>query len=704
MAGRPSPAPAGVRREDAALLRGAGRFLADGTPPGTLTLAFLRADRAARRLLTVDGTAALAMPGVVAILRADDIVLARAPSVNPLAPPLDLPEFSPLARDRVLAVGQPVAAVVATCENAALDALDAMTLAYGEPVDFGSTAFARTWRTAAVDPAPPAARVGLSLAHPRVAAMPLEPRGALADWDGRRLTMRLPTQSPSRARDELAALFALDPGQVRVIAGDVGGAFGAKASLHPEDIVCAAAALRLGRTVRWTGSRAEDLLAGTHGRGGRIDAELTLDADGAPLALRARIVYPLGHWLPYSAMVPALNCGRILPGPYAIAATEIETSGVTCAGPAMGIYRGAGRPEACLAMERLMDLAAARCGRDPLDYRRAAVVRRFPHATPTGETIDSGDLPRLLDLLAERADYAAERRGADARRAAGEIVGLGLALYVEPAGKGWEAARATLLADGRLRIATGTPSQGQGRATSFAAIAARALGIDPGQIEIVYGDTDDAPDGIGALASRSTAIGGGAVLAVCAALDAARAEAGAADLAALARLRPGLSIERRFDSPDSAWASGACLARVAIDRDTGVPAVERLWWVEDSGTIVSPALADGQLTGGIAQGIGEALMERLVFDAGGQLLSGSLMDYALPRARDIPPVDVVHAPTASPTNPLGAKGVGETGTIGAPAAIANAVMDALRPFGISHLDPPYASEKLWRAIKSGAGS
>lgn len=698
----PSPrAPGGIRREDDALLRGAGRFVADTTPADALTVVFLRADRAAHALRDVDCTAALAMPGVVAILRAGDVTLARAPSVNPLAEPLDLPRFEPLAGDRVLAVGQPIAAVVATGEAQALDALEAIAVAYGEPVAFGATAFARAWRAGA-DEAAGAMQVALRLEHPRVAAMPLEPRGTLASWADGRLTVHLPTQSPSRARDELAAVLGLGRDQVRVVAGDVGGAFGAKASLYPEDIVCAVAALRLRRSVRWPGSRAEDLLAGTHGRGGTIEATLALDADCNPAALRARILYPLGHWLPFSAMVPALNCGRILPGPYAISTVDIETSGRTGAEPAMGIYRGAGRPEACMTMERLMDMAAARCGRDPLAYRRAAVLRRFPHATPTGETIDAGDLVGLLDRLAAEADYDGEVARAAARRLEGEVLGLGLALYVEPAGKGWESARATLEPDGRVRIATGTPSQGQGRATSFATIAAAALGIDAARIEIVYGDTDAAPDGIGALASRSTAIGGSAVLAVCKALTKACTQAGATDLAALTRLRPGLTIETRFESPESAWASGACLARVAIDRDTGAATVERLWWVEDSGTIVSPALAQGQLVGGIAQGIGEALLERVVIDAAGQLLTGSLMDYALPRARDIPPVEIFHAPTSSPTNPLGAKGVGETGTIGAPAAIANAVMDALRPFGISHLDPPYAPEKLWRAMQHGA--
>lgn len=691
-----------MRREDDALLRGAGRFVADDVPGDALALVFLRSDRATRRLQDVACAAARAMPGVVAILTADDIVLARAPSVNPLAPPRALPRFEPLARDSVHAVGQPVAAVVATSEALAQDAAEAIMVAYGEPVAFGATAFAQTWTTVDDRPRPAGDRVRLSLLQPRVAAMPLEPRGALAIWRDGRLTLRLPTQSPSRARDELAALFGLDRGQVRVIAGDVGGAFGAKASLHPEDIVCAAAALRLGRPVHWRGSRAEDLLSGTHGRGGAIEAELSLGPDGMPAALRARIVYPLGHWLPYSAMVPALNCARILPGPYAITAVDIATEGRTDPAPAMGIYRGAGRPEACMVMERLMDMAAARLGRDPLAYRRAAALQRLPHATPTGEMLDSGDLPRLLDLLASRADYDGERARVAARRAAGEVVGLGIALYVEPAGKGWEAARATLLDGGRVRIATGTPSQGQGRATSFATLAARALTLDAGDIDIVFGDTQTAPDGIGALASRSTAIGGSAVLAACAALDAERVAAGVDSLAALARLRPGLTVERRFDCPDQAWASGACLARVAIDRDTGATRVERLWWVEDSGTIVSPVLAEGQLVGGIAQGLGEALLERIVLDADGQLLTGSLMDYAMPRARDIPPVDIVHAPTPSPTNPLGAKGVGETGTIGAPAAIANAVMDALRSFGISHLDPPYAPETLWRAMQPGA--
>lgn len=684
-----------MRREDDALLRGQGRFIADGVPEDALAIAFLRADRAKRQIAALDCTAARDMPGVALVLQGADIALARAPSVNPLAAPLSLPRFDALALDVVHAVGQPIVAVVATTEGSAQDALETIQVVYGKPVTGETTVYARSWTS---EDARPASRLALRIRHQLVAAMPLEPRGAIADWRDGRLVIRLPTQSPSRARDELAGVLGLDPSQVRVVTGDVGGAFGAKASLHPEDIVCAIAAMRLGRPVRWAGSRAEDLIGGTHGRGGEIDAELGLDDAGRPVALRARIRFPLGHWLSYSAMVPGLNCGRILPGPYAIARVDIATSGVTTATPAVGIYRGAGRPEACLVMERLIDLAAARAGIDPLAYRRDAVIRRLPHETPTGERIDSGDLTGLLDRLAEHAGYAARKAEVAARRVMGEIAGLGLALYVEPGGKGWEAARIALLPGGRIRVATGTPSQGQGRATTFAAITARALGIDEADIDVTYGDTDTAPDGIGALASRSTAIGGSAVLAACAALRAEQQDAGADSLAALARLRPGLTFERRFECPDSPWASGACLARVAIDGTTGSVRIERLWWVEDSGTVISPDLAAGQLIGGIAQGIGEALLERVAIDADGQILTGSLMDYALPRARDIPPVEIVHAPVASPTNPLGAKGAGETGTIGAPAAIANAIMDALRPFGISHLDPPYAPERIWRAI------
>jgi carbon-monoxide dehydrogenase large subunit len=684
-----------MRREDDPLLRGHGRFLADEAPEAALTMAFLRADRANRRIVAVDSAAARAMPGVALVLQGADIALARAPSVNPLAAPLALPRFDALALDAVHAVGQPIAAVVATTEASAQDAIEAIQVTYGERVADETTVYARNWTSG---DATPASRLALRIRHQRLAAMPLEPRGAIADWRDGRLVMRLPTQSPSRARDELAGVLGLDPGQVRVVTGDVGGAFGAKASLHPEDIVCAIAAIRLGCCVRWAGSRSEDLIAGTHGRGADIDAELGLDETGRPVALRARIRFPLGHWLPYSAMVPGLNCGRILPGPYAIPCVDIAASGVTTATPAVGIYRGAGRPEACLTMERLMDLAAHRVGADPLAYRREHVLRRFPHETPTGERIDSGDLVGLLDRLAAHADYAARKDEVSSRRATGEILGLGLALYVEPGGKGWEAARVSVLPGGRVRVATGTPSQGQGRATTFASIAARTLGINEADVDVTYGDTDDAPDGIGALASRSTAIGGSAVHAACAALRAAQADAGADSLATLARLRPGLSIEHRFECPDSPWASGACLARVAIDAATGIARIEHLWWVEDSGTVISPALAAGQLVGGIAQGVGEALFERVAIDADGQILTGSLMDYALPRARDIPPVDIVHAPVPSPTNPLGAKGAGETGTIGAPAAIANAIMDALRPFGISHLDPPYAPERIWRAI------
>ncbi len=428
-----------------------------------------------------------------------------------------------------------------------------------------------------------------------------------------------------------------------------------------------------------------------HGRGMRLAGTLALDCAGRFLHLQADVQASCGAWLPYSAVAPLRNATRILPGPYRVDGVAIGGRLRRAHAAPVTIYRGAGRPEAALLMERLVERAARQLGIDPLDLRRRNLVAadQMPWATPTGETLDAGDYRTALDDAAQRFSYASERADQARRRATGELVGIGCALYIEPCGQGWESARVTLQADGAAEVHAGSSAQGQGHATSYAVIAAQALGIAPARVMVRAGDTAHGPEGVGALASRSMAIGGSAVL--LAAQAAARQRDAGQPLP--------ISVTEVYHAPAEAWSYGCVLVRLAIDRDTGRPHIERLLWVDDAGHIVSPQLARGQLLGGLAQGLGQALLERIVYDDGGQLLTGSLMDYAAPRADDMPAVELhaMHRPTSA--NALGAKGVGEAGCIGVPAAILNAAADALSPFGEPDLEFPLTAERLWRAMQ-----
>jgi carbon-monoxide dehydrogenase large subunit len=721
-----------ARLEDQRLVTGAGRFVADLHPAACLHVEFLRSPYARGAITTLGIEAAQAAPGVHAVLTGADTRDLGEAAVNRIAPDMHAPPYVILAEREVRAVGQPIAAVIADSVNAARNAIELIDLSIETiPEAPPRTAFARAWRSGDNDAAFAAAHlvVRARVNHARVAPAPLEARAVLADWSQERalLTVWLSTQTPHRARSDLAAILGLDAKQIRVIAPDVGGAFGGKASLYPEEALVAFAAMRLGRPVKWCATRGEDLLAATHGRGASSEGELALAADGRILGLRARLEFPLGHWLPFSAAIPANNAGRILPGPYLVGAVDIAASAKCSDTAAVGIYRGAGRPEAAMLMERLLDQAARALALDPLELRRRNIVKHLPHRTPTGELVDSGDFAALLDHTEARAGYHERLAARDRARADGAICGIGAALYIEPCGQGWESATVTLQPDGAVIAASGSSAQGQGHETAYAQIVADALSIPPEQVLIRHGDTESAPTGIGALASRSIAIGGSAMLqaaeqlrtqalAVAATLlntapdrveldaDGFRARDDAtrrADWRMIAAQRR-LEASVVYHAPGEAWSSGCCIASVAIDRATGVVTVDRIVWTDDAGVIVNKLLAEGQLIGGLAQGLGEALFERLVYDDG-QLLTGSLMDYALPRARDMPPVDLESIATPTPMNALGAKGVGEAGCIGVPAAIANAVADALGPFGLTDIDLPLTSEGIWRIIHRQRG-
>ena len=707
-----------LRVEDRALLIGRGRFTDDIRIAGCLHAAFVRSPEARGRIAGIDTAEAAALPGVVRIFTGADLAGLGQTSVNPLMPELQPLPPEPLAAGTVAAVGQPVALVVAETAAAALDAAEAVyvdiePLPLKPAADGAAVVRAReAWRTPAAQARNAAARASVSLRQPLLAPAALEPRGLVADAASEpgRLTVWLGSQSPHRAREELVAVLGLDPEAVRVVAPDVGGAFGMKASLYPEDIAVAFAARSLGRCVRWTATRSEEFLAATQGRGQRIEAGLGAAADGTLLHLEAAVRAPLGSWMPYSAVVPARNAGRILPGPYRVASVDIEATGVETRGAAVGIYRGAGRPEAALAMELLIERLAGALDLPPEEVRRRNFVSAadMPWITPTGQTLDSGDYRAAYDRAA--ALIRSEPAESD-----NLLRGSATVAYIEPSGLGWETARLKLGADGAITAATGSAAQGQGRTTAVQQIVGDGLGVAPDAVGVVHGDSRAPDTAIGALASRSTPIGGSALVAACRDLRRqaeerlGRRPGDRPDWTAIAQETGELVADATYSAAGEAWGYGAVGCAVAIDPETGVLTIERLVWVDDAGTVVNPMLAEGQLLGGIAQGVGEAVLERIVYDGDGQLLTGSFMDYGIPRAADMPPVALERMETPSPANVLGAKGIGEAGAIGAPAAIACAVMAALRPLGVKHLDMPYTPAHIWQAIRDaqtgdGAGA
>ena len=699
------------RAEDDALLRGQGTFVGDVRRTGSLHAAFVRSPFARARLLRVDVGGAERMPGVRLVVTGAMLEGIGALPVNPIVDGVRAFSSPILSRDRVNHVGEPIVLIVADDARIARDAVEAVELdcepsqpcldpqqaRAGAPLLEGwpdNLAFEKRWKRGDVDAAMRAAHrvVETRIDCPRVAPVALEPRGIVADGTGGRLTVWLPSQAPHRAREHLALLLGLPIDEIRTIAPDVGGAFGGKASLYPEDVAVAYAALRLRQPVSWMATRNEDMVSASHGRGGKLEARAAFDAHGRLLSLHAALDFPLGSWATFSAVVPAVNAARILPGPYRVDAVDIVTRGYVTNTAAVGIYRGAGRPEAAMLMERLMDAAARALDLDPVEIRRRNVVppSAMPYCTPTGQTLDSGRYASLLERAC--AQYDALRHEQRQRRDAGEIVGIGINLYVEPCGAGWESARITRRPDGRFVVASGSSAQGQGHRTTYAQIAANTLHVPIDRIDVTEGDSTTAPRGIGALASRSIAIGGSAVK--VAAEQMLRKLAGREDDGR------DIVVDVVYTAPAEAWSSGCCLVLMSIDFDTGVPAIERVVWVDDAGLVINPLLAEGQLVGGFAQGLGTALMERIDYDGDGQITTGTLLDYAIPRAGDMPSFVLESLPTTTAANALGAKGIGESGCIAAPAAILNAAFDALAPYAIHDLQLPLTSETLWRALHS----
>ncbi len=684
-----------ARREDVALLRGQGRFADDVRLSDPLFVAFARSLAPCGQIVACDLDDARQAEGVVAVHDGQDVGTLGNLSVNPVLPIHHLPDFPVLAQGHVGAVGQPIAAVLATSQARATDACELIYAevedAVQEPRVIASKRYdAGDFEAALADAAHV---VSCQIQHPRLAPSPMEPRSIAVAYDAATegVTVWHSTQTPHRTRSELSSILGVDADRIRVIAQFVGGAFGLKASLYPEEVFAVWAAFQHRRNVKWTATRSEEFLSGTHGRGLRSSGTLALDAEGNLLGLKAKIEAPVGAWLPNSGLIPAWNAARVLPSGYKVGALDVQTTALQTFEAPTGIYRGAGRPEANCLMERLLDKAARVMDLDPVELRKRNLLQpnALPHQTQTGNVLDSGDYAQALDMLCAHGAYQKAVAERDARRAAGELVGLGVAFYMEPSGSGWESAEVTLTAGGSVLVDSGSSSQGHGRETAFAQIAAEVLEVDPADVQVQFSDTAKTPEGIGALASRSTAIGGSAVL------EAAR------DVAKRRSAGEALPIRSssRYENEGQAWGYGAYLVQLSVNRDTGAPHIEKITCVDDAGVLVNPKQVEGQILGGIAQGLGEALMENVVYDEG-QLLTGSFMDYAMPRATDMPQIDIFKTETPSPTNLLGAKGVGEAGTIGAPIAVLNAAIDAVSPLGITDLEMPLTSQVLWQAIRT----
>jgi aerobic carbon-monoxide dehydrogenase large subunit len=739
---------------------GRGRFVDDLAAPGAAYLALLRSPHAHARVSRLDVRRARKAPGVVAVVTAADLGGIGPLPVNRLFRDMIVPPNPLLAAERVHAQGTPIAAVVAESAAAAWDAvalvavqyealagvaMPAAALAAGAPKLFdeapGNRALGQTWRAGNPERAFAAAArvVEVTVQQNLVAGVSIEPRGVLAAWDEAtgELTMWTSTQAPFRIRAEVARMLGLEESRVRVIAPDVGGGFGVKGGPYREEPLVAWLTRRLRRPVKWISTRQEDLLTTQHSRGAASTGALAVEGDGRIRGLRARIAAPLGAYLSFSASTNPRNHARCLPGAYTIRDVDIEVTGALTTTPPVGAYRGAGRPEAAFLIERLVDEAARALGLDPAEIRRRNLIPRgaFPYATATGQVYDSGDYGEALDRALAAVDYDGLRRAQAERRRRGELVGIGLATYVEPAALGWESGVVRMERSGAVTAITGSSPHGQGHETTFAQVVADHLGVEPDVVTVRHGDTAGAPQGSGTAGSRSTALGGGAL--VLAARDvrdkgrriaASMLEAAVEDVVAVpggfhvvgaadrtvawravadvahrmgalpAGLEPGLEATRFFEAPGEVWSSGAFVVAVRVERETGVIVPERIVWVDDAGTIINPLLADGQLEGSLAQAWGQIVMEAITFDADGHLLTGTLMDYAIPRADEVPAAEILHVHTASPYNPLGAKGLGEAGTIGLPPAVVNAVVDALAPLGVRHLDMPLTPAKIWARI------
>jgi carbon-monoxide dehydrogenase large subunit len=756
------------RFEDHRLLTGQSRFVDDLTLPGMLHAAVLRSPHAHAAITSIDVMTARRATGVMAVVTASDLehVVAHIPTRrNADADEIRPPEHPVLAKDKVCYVGQPVAIVVAQTLYVARDALELIEVDYtplpavidplkamhpDTPVvhaELGTNCVLKV-TSAGGDLAAAFARadhvVRQQYQVQRLAPVPMETRGVVANYQPQddRLTVWDSTQNPHGMKPRLAQLLGRPESSIRVVTPDVGGGFGEKGCLFPEEVAISYLATRLGRPVKWVEDRRENQLA-FHGRGHTVDVEAAAQHDGTLLGIHVQIVADLGAYFLLSTPTVPVSTSHRLTGPYTTPAMRIEVQGVVTNKPPTGAYRGAGGPEAAFCMERTIDLIARALKLDPADVRRKNLIppNAFPYCTPTGITYDSGQYEQALDRALELADYATWRTRSRQQGASQEPrIGVGLATVVKGTGARTpnlaEHARVIIEPSGHVLVHTGISPHGQGSETAFAQIVADELGVTPADVQVLHGDTDNLPAGGGTSGSRGLIAGSSAVHVVlqkarqtlmliathlldCRLEDVvfqdrlvydrhhperhlpfSRIAAAAYDEALLPpEVERGLDFSGSHMLPASPYAFGAHVAVVEVSPETGAIRLLHYVAVHDAGRIVNPLLAAGQVQGSIVQGIGQALLEGMIYSPEGQPLTGSLLDYAVPRATHVPVLTLDTLETPSPLTPLGVKGIGELPTLASPAAVANAVMDALSPWGVRHLDTPLTPEKIWRALQ-----
>jgi aerobic carbon-monoxide dehydrogenase large subunit len=759
------------RTEDPRLIQGIGHYVDDIELAGTLSVIILRSPYAHAKINSININAAKNAPGVVAVYTGKDVEgkIGNVPCAAAL-PELKVPKYPVLATGKVIFVGQPVAAVVATDKYKARDAADLIEIDY-DPLDvvhdaesaaqgnspviheeFGTNvAYVHSAGTGDVEAAFKQADKVITqrLNHQRLAPIAMETRGVLAQYfpGEQQLNLWSSTQIPHLLRTQLALMLGIAENRLRVVAPEVGGGFGSKLNVYAEEALTGWISTQLNRPVKWIESRRENVQATIHGRAQVGEVSIAVKNDGTLLGLKYDVTADLGAY--HQLLTPAIPTltGLMLSGCYKIPAIQMNCRGVFTNKMSTDAYRGAGRPEATYLIERMMDIIAQELNLDPVELRRKNFPRpeEFPFATATGLFYDSGDYEKALAKALEIANYKKLREEQKSARAQGRVMGIGVSTYVEicamgpsialPAG-GWESATVRVEPTGKVTVMTGISPHGQGEETSFAQIVADMLGVDINDVLVIHGDTSVVQYGIGTFGSRGIAVGG-AALAFATEKIVAKARTLAAHLlgtdeasltfengrfagapndktctiqeVALAAyiphnippdFEPGLVATHFFEPKNFTFPNGTHICVVEVDRETGDVEILRYIAVDDCGKQINPLIVQGQVHGGIAQGLAQALFEEVVYDENGQLLTGELMDYAVPKAHQLPRYELDHTETPTTVNPLGAKGVGEAGTIGSTPAVANAVIDALAPFGVKHVDLPLRPEKLWRLMNN----
>jgi carbon-monoxide dehydrogenase large subunit len=774
-----TPFGSGIRRrEDPRLITGAATYTDDLSPAGTVYAAMLRSPHAHARIRGIDTGAAREAPGVLAVYTARDTEGALAPVPCAWLLPnanLKIAPYPAIAKEVVRYVGDIVAVVVADTQAQAYDALELVEVDY-EPLPSvtdperagaagaaqlhadvpGNEAFHWTVAGGDIDAAFTNADLVIKerIVQQRLIPNAMEPRAALAQWSGAsgELTLWNTTQNPHIVRFLSSVVTGIAEDRIRVVAPEVGGGFGSKIAAYPGDFLTIFCARKLCRPVKWTETRSENYQATTHGRDHVQDVELAARKDGRVLGLRATVRAGMGAYLSTAAPgIPTILHGLMLSGVYDIAAIKEDVYGLYTNTTPVEAYRGAGRPEATFMIERMLDALARKLGLDPADVRLTNMIPRFEngHTVITGLTYDSGDYPGGLRTLLDHVKYSDLRREQAELRAKGRYLGIGVASYCEICGLGpsqvagaigfqgglWESAIVRFHPTGKVHVFIGASPHGQGEETTFAQLVANEIGVAVDDVKVFHGDTDVTPMGWGTYGSRTTAVGGAAlVLAtrkvkekakVIAAhlLEAAVEDMDYADgrffvkgspdrgktiqdVALMAHVawnmppgvEAGLEASMFYDPPNFTYPFGSHLAVVEVDPETGHVTVKRYVALDDCGPQINPMIVEGQVHGGVVQGLGQALWEEAVYDDNGQLVTGSMLDYALPRADLLPDIEVINTVTPSPHHPLGLKGIGEAGTIASTATVYNAVLDALAPLGVKTLRMPMTAERVWRAM------